>query len=149
MSLLAGLAAVLVMDRLFRLFAPPGTALWGIIFFATFPVSAVLQVPYAESLNTLLLAGSLYLLVRQRYLLAIPVVLLLGLSRPAGVPFAALVLAHLALRLWRDSGFRGDGAALAKATGLALASLAAAAAWPVIPQPAFASQSERPVMIRD
>jgi hypothetical protein len=131
-SLLAGLAAVLVMDRLFRLFAQPGTALWGVIFFATFPVSAVLQVPYAESLNTLLLAGSLYLLVRQRYLLAIPVVLLLGLSRPAGVPFAALVLAHLALRLWRDSGFRGDGAALAKATGLALASLAAAAAWPVI-----------------
>lgn len=96
----AGFAAALVIYLLFRRFAAPGTALWGVAFFATFPASPVLQVAYAESLSTLLLAAALYLLIRHRYWSAVPVVVLLCLSRPAGVPFAAVVGVHLALR-WR------------------------------------------------
>ena len=61
------------------------------MFVATFPVSPVLQVPYAESLNLLLLAAALLLVVERRYLWAMPVVVLMCLSRPTGVPFAATV----------------------------------------------------------
>jgi len=100
---LAGLAAALVIYRLFAVVAGaahPGTALWGTAFFATFPISPILQVGYAESLSTFLLAASLLLLVRRRYWAAVPVMVLMCLSRPAGVPFAAVVGIHLLLR-WR------------------------------------------------
>lgn len=97
---LAGLAAALMIYVLFKRFASPGTALWGVAFFATFPISPLLQVPYAESLSTFLLAAALYLLIRRRYWTAAPVVILLCLSRPAGVPFAAVVGIHLLLRWW-------------------------------------------------
>ncbi|WP_354235284.1 hypothetical protein [Arthrobacter sp. UYEF3] len=90
-AMLSGLAAALVIYRLFRHRASQRTALWGAVFVSTFPVSPVLQVPYAESLNLLLLASALLLVVRRRYLWAMPVVLLMCLSRPTGVPFAATV----------------------------------------------------------
>ncbi len=90
-AMLSGLAAALVIYRVFRRRASHRTALWGAVFVSTFPVSPVLQVPYAESLNLLLLAAALLLVVRRRYLWAMPVVLLMCLSRPTGVPFAATV----------------------------------------------------------
>lgn len=98
---LAGFGAALVIYKLFRNFAPAATAMWGVAFFATFPVSPVLAVPYAESLGTLFLAGALLLLIRRNYWGAIALVILLCLSRPAGVPVAAVVLLHLFLR-WRN-----------------------------------------------
>lgn len=100
----AGLAAVLVIYRLFRHVAAPSTALWGVGFFATFPLSPVLQVPYAESLGIFFLAAALHLLIKGNYWAAMPMVVLLCLTRPAGAPFAAVVLGHLLLRWWH----RGD-----------------------------------------
>jgi len=96
----AGLAAALMIYRLFREFASPGTALWGVTFFATFPISPILQIPYAESTSTFFLAAALYFLVRRNYWAAAPAVIFLCLSRPIGVPFAALVGIHLVLRWW-------------------------------------------------
>jgi hypothetical protein len=96
-----GVGAALVVYSLFRFKAGHGTALWGTVFFSSFPVSAVLQVPYAESLNVLLLAAALLLVVRRRYLSAMPVVVLMCLSRPTGVPFAAMVGLLLLYRLWQ------------------------------------------------
>lgn len=109
-AMLAGLAAALVVFRLFRLKATRRTALWGTLFVCTFPVSAVLQVPYAESLNLLLLAAALLLVVRRRYLWAMPVVLLMCLSRPTGVPFAAMVGLMFLYRLYPHllAVFRGS-----------------------------------------
>ncbi|WP_310055604.1 hypothetical protein [Arthrobacter ginsengisoli] len=89
-AMVCGLAAALVIFRLFRHRAAHSTALWGTVFVSTFPVSPVLQVPYAESLNLLLLAAALLLVVERRYLWAMPVVVLMCLSRPTGVPFAAM-----------------------------------------------------------
>ena len=120
-AMLAGLAAALVIYRLFRLKATHRTALWGSVFMATFPVAPVLQVPYAESLNLLLLAAALLLVVRRRYLWAMPVAVLMCLSRPTGVPFAAMagllflyrVYPHLEARfprLPRTAGEDGRGA---------------------------------------
>ena len=129
---LAGFAAVLLIYKLFRRYAPHGTALWAVLFVAVFPVSPILQVPYAESLNLALLAAALLLLVRRKYLLAIPVVVLMCLSRPVGVPFAALAGLHL---LWRIKQRRTDPLPtpeFLRAAALALVSCAAALAWPVL-----------------
>lgn len=90
-AMLSGWAAALVVYKLFRHKAAHAPALWGVAFFATFPVSAVLQVPYAEPLTLLLLAAALLLVVRRKYLGALPVVVLMCLSRPVGVPFAAML----------------------------------------------------------
>ncbi|WP_115787977.1 hypothetical protein [Arthrobacter silvisoli] len=153
-AMLAGLGASLVVFLLFREVAEPGAALWGVAFFSTFPVSAVLQVPYAEPLNLLLLAAALLLMVRRRYLAAMPVVVLMCLSRPTGVPFAAMVGLLLAYRCW-VTFVRGPAAApggavrpgvtlqsgmkerpgakeLAALAALVVVSGAAALAWPVL-----------------
>lgn len=143
-AMLAGWGAALVVYVLFRHKAAHAPALWGVAFFATFPVSAILQVPYAESLSLLLLAAALLLLVRRQYLRAIPVVVLLCLSRPVGVPFAAMLGLVLLRCLWERFGARqagrgqregthsnGDLAALAALTavGGSMALAWPAAAW--------------------
>ncbi|TWD57167.1 hypothetical protein FB478_1011336 [Arthrobacter sp. AG367] len=138
-AMLAGWAAALVVYTLFRQKAAHVPAMWGVAFFSTFPVSAVLQVPYAEPLSLLLLAAALLLVVRRQYLWAIPVVLLLCLSRPVGVPFAAmagLLLVFRAAAHVRKGRQRGaDEAAhslrdLAALTGLTAVAGVSALAWP-------------------
>ncbi len=143
-AMLAGWGAALVVYVLFRHKASHVPALWGVAFFATFPVAAVLQVPYAESLSLLLLAAALLLVIRRQYLWAIPVVVLLCLSRPVGVPFAAMLglilLRHLWVRFGRAKAgsvqregthSNGDLAALAGLTGVGgvMALAWPAAAW--------------------
>lgn len=128
----AGLAATLMVYVLFTRFAAESTALWGTIFFATFPISAILQIGYAESLTVFLLAAALYLLSERRYWWAIPVVIALDLSRPVGAPFAAVVGLHLLLRWWnrqRDPFPPKDAVAGA---ALLIVSAMMAFAWPLI-----------------
>lgn len=138
-AMLAGWAAALVVYTLFRQKAAHVPTMWGVAFFSTFPVSAVLQVPYAEPLSLLLLAAALLLVVRRQYLWAIPVVFLLCLSRPVGVPFAAmagLLLVFRAAAHVRKGRQRGaDEAAhslrdLAALTGLTAVAGVSALAWP-------------------
>lgn len=142
-AVVAGLGTAMVVYKLFREFAGRSTALWALTFFAMFPVSAILQVPYAESLNTLLLAGSLLLVVRRKYLGAMPVVLLMCLSRPTGVPFAAMAGLLLLHHLWKRFGRRtGPDAVpadtvptlrdLGSLAALVVVSVAGALAWPAI-----------------
>ncbi|MHC6593315.1 hypothetical protein [Arthrobacter sp. C152] len=155
-AMLAGWGAALVVYPLFRCRAAHGPAMWGVAFFATFPVSAVLQVPYAEPLSLLLLATALLLVVRRQYLWAIPVVVLLCLSRPVGVPFAASLGLLLVIRaVARFRGGRpgapgeeapslGDLAALAGLTAVAgLSALAwPAAAWAATGDPLAYTKTE-------
>ena len=138
-AMTAGLGAALVTYRLFRHKASQAASLWGIVFFSTFPVAPVLQVPYAESLNLLLLASALLLLVRRQYVWAMPVVLLMCLSRPTGVPFAAMAGLLLCYRLWQHfrSAERGEGSShspgeLWRLAGLTMVSGVGALMWPVI-----------------
>ncbi|RKR20439.1 hypothetical protein [Arthrobacter oryzae] len=100
-ALFSGLGAALVAYRIFRHRAPHRTALWGTVFLAAFPVAPVLQVPYAESLNLLLLGAALLLVLERRYLWAMPVVVLMCLSRPTGVPFAAMTGLLFLYRMWQ------------------------------------------------
>lgn len=134
-AMLSGLAAALVVYVLFRHKAAHGPSLWAVAFFATFPVSAVLQVPYAEPLSLLLLAASLLFVVRRQYLWAIPVVVVLCLSRPVGVPFAAMLGLLLILRLVRrfrggDDAARPSGRDFAALTILTAVAGLSALAWP-------------------
>ncbi|WP_234399274.1 hypothetical protein [Psychromicrobium lacuslunae] len=134
---LAGLAASLMIYRLFRLFASTVTASWAMVFLLTFPISPILQVPYAESLNLFFLAAALYLVIKHRYLLAIPVVLLSALSRPVGVAFALFFFLHLLVRFLPSRRFSyrlDDFPASQRLTGLLLllVSGVAAFAWPLI-----------------
>lgn len=116
-AMVSGLGAALVIYSLFRRKASHRTALWGTVFFSTFPASAVLQVPYAESLNLLLLASALLLVVERRYVWAMPAVVLMCLSRPTGVPFAAMLgLLFLYLSWQRYAGRRGKEAGSAAVT---------------------------------
>ncbi|WP_422933767.1 hypothetical protein [Sinomonas sp. P47F7] len=131
-AMAAGFAAALVVYRLFRHFAGHETSIWGVAFFAFFPVSAILQVPYAESLGTVFLAWALLWIVERRYLLAIPVVAVACLTRPVGVPLAAM-LAILFLVRWVGRRRRplAPGEVLRLAV-LTVATAASALAWPAI-----------------
>ncbi|WP_394939156.1 hypothetical protein [Psychromicrobium sp. YIM B11713] len=134
---LAGLAASLMSYALFRLFASTVTATWAVAFLLTFPISPILQVPYAESLNLFLLAAALYLVIKHRYLLAMPVVLLSALSRPVGLAFALFFFLHLLLRMLPAKDFEPrkpqlSATQLLSALALLLVSALAAFAWPLI-----------------
>ena len=129
-SLAAGAGTAVLMRSLVARVAGPSLALWSVVLFFCFPAAPVLQLAYAESLSLLLLVGVLWCLQRHRYLLAIPVVLLTGLSRPIGLPVAALVGVHIVGRLWHREGRPGAGT-IAALAGLLVTSGVAAAAWPV------------------
>ena len=133
-AMLSGLAAALVLYILFRHRVPHGTAMWAVAFFATFPVSGILQVPYAEPLTILLLGAALLLVLRRQYYAAMPVVVLMCLSRPVGVPFAAMLGLLFVCRLvqrgrGRDSPVHTPRE-LGSLAGLAVLSGASALVWP-------------------
>ncbi|WP_434993591.1 hypothetical protein [Arthrobacter sp. Ld5] len=134
----AAAAASLVIYRLFMLRTEHRTALAGVAVVSFAPVAAVLQVPYAESLHLLLLASALYLVSVRRYGAAMPVVVLMALARPAGVPFAIAVGILFLHALWtarrgRDPRDRREaGSTVLPLFLLGVVSSAAAVAWPII-----------------
>ena len=75
-------------------------AVLAVAFWCLLPSAPVLQVAYTEALAALLLSGTLLLLVRRHYLWAVPVVLLLGLTRAVAATLVLVVLCHGWLR-WR------------------------------------------------
>jgi hypothetical protein len=129
-SLLCGFAAAVLVYRLFRRRAARTEALLGVAVLGVFPTAPVLQYSYSEALCVLALAASLYLLTTRRYLAALPAVAVLGLTRPAAVPFALVVLAHLVVR-WREREVDPfPPAAVAKVLLLGAVSTLAALAMP-------------------
>lgn len=66
-------------------------ALWALAVYALSPASPIFVTGYAEALSTLFLALCTWCVVRNRYLLLLPVALCAALSRPVGVPLGAFV----------------------------------------------------------
>jgi hypothetical protein len=101
-STLACLAVCLLMYRLFRTRASDGQALFAVALFQFQAAAPILQIGYAESLALLLIVAVLLCLVRQRYLLALPLLPILALTRPVMVPMAfllvVLTIGHLVFR---------------------------------------------------
>ncbi|MBT2501465.1 hypothetical protein J7E22_02810 [Curtobacterium sp. ISL-83] len=94
-SLLAGWGAALVFRRLMGQFLEPGRATFATVLFCVAPVSAMFQVAYAEAMGLFLLLVALLLMVDRRWWTMLPVVLLLGMTRPTGLAFALLVVVFL------------------------------------------------------
>ncbi|WP_262364456.1 hypothetical protein [Arthrobacter echini] len=137
-ALAASAGASLVIYRLFRLRAGHGSALAGVALVSFAPVAAILQVPYAESLLLLLLASALYLVSTHHYYAAMPVVVLMGLARPVGVPFALAVGLLVLHAVWR-ARTAGGSAERHRATWqvlplflLGVVSSLAAITWPAV-----------------
>lgn len=129
-SVLAGAGAALVVYRLFREHLDASTALFGVVVFSAAPVSPVFQVAYAESLHLLLLALALLLLVRRRYVLLIPVVVLMGFTRPSALAFALLLGLHLVVRIVRRSRDPFRPGELWAVIGATAVSVVVGFAWP-------------------
>jgi hypothetical protein len=131
-SLVFSLAGALMFHRLMRQVLAPGSALFAVLLLSIAPLSAIMQVAYAESMALFFLTLALYLLVRRRYLWMLPVVAILDLTRPIGPPFALLMLAHLGYRWFtrlRDPFSRSARYRVILVTAF---SLVMAAAWPAI-----------------
>lgn len=131
-ALLCGFgAAVLIGLMLRRRLGEPATYCV-VVLWASFPASVTLQLAYSESLAVLVLVGYLYALSRERWLVATLVAVLLGLSRPIGVPLGVVTLVVVVLR-WRQRGQRPVarreyGAMLASLVGCGVAGLL----WPAV-----------------
>jgi hypothetical protein len=107
-SLVAGWGAALVFRRLMGRFLDPTRATFGTVLFCVAPVSAMFQVAYAESMGLFLLLVALLLLVERRFWTMLPVVLLLGMTRPTGLAFALLMGAFVVVWVVRPTWLRHD-----------------------------------------
>jgi hypothetical protein len=94
-SVAFALGAALLFQRLMSRTLPEGSALFATVLFCVAPLSPILQVAYAESMQLFVLFLALILLLDRRYVLLIPVVIVLSFTRPSGLAFAAALLFHL------------------------------------------------------
>jgi hypothetical protein len=135
-SFVAGWGAALVFRRLMGRFLDPARATFATVLFCVAPVSVVFQVAYAEAMGLFLLLVALLLLVQRRFWTMLPVVLLLGMTRPTGLAFA-LLMGLFVLAWWiRPSWVRTDlpltvGRAVPPVT-VAVVSGLVGLAWPAI-----------------
>jgi hypothetical protein len=135
-SVVCGAVACLVLYRLLRHSLSEAQSLIAVLLFCVAPTSPLLQLAYAESAAMMLTAITLLLLVRRRYVLVFPVVLLLGLTRPSGLAFAAAMGLYVLVRYLRRSREpfdRSDWLPTVALTvwGLVVGFLWPAAAWAV------------------
>lgn len=129
-SLIAGAAATVLLQRLVRTRASAPQARWATVFFCFGPMSFLLQVGYAESLALALTFASLLLLVRRHYLALIPVAAAAALTRPGALAIAVAIGVHLFSR-WSGSdrpGWRDRVHIVLAGISVSIAGLA----WPVI-----------------
>ncbi len=97
-SVAFSLGAALMVYRMLRLVLPAETTLFAVVLFCFGPLSPILQVSYAESMHAFLLAAALFLLMKRRYVVIIPVIAVLALTRPSGLAFALALGLHIVHR---------------------------------------------------
>lgn len=98
-SAACAVGAALVFHRLVSTWLTPTQAMWSVALFCFNPLSPILQVSYAESMQALMLGVALLLLVRREYWALLPVVTLMALTRPSGLAFALALGIHLLHRI--------------------------------------------------
>ncbi|MEN9989104.1 MAG: hypothetical protein RL508_83 [Actinomycetota bacterium] len=100
-SLVLSFALAVMIYKLFRLKFDEGVSLWGLTLFGFWATSPVLQVGYAETLGLLFLTGGLYYLLQHRYLMAVPWLVGLSVTRPGMVSFAAMLFGMWIVRWFK------------------------------------------------
>ncbi|ERK73039.1 hypothetical protein [Leifsonia aquatica] len=132
-SVVCAAGAALVLHRLLRRVGlSESTTLFAVVLFCVAPVSPLFQLAYAESLQLLLLAVALLLLVDRRYGWLFPVTLVMAFTRPSGLAFALALGLHVVYR-WvrrRDDPFPVRERVLS--VSLTVFSGLAGLAWPAI-----------------
>ncbi|MGN8050689.1 hypothetical protein ACTJKO_13480 [Curtobacterium sp. 22159] len=135
-SLLFGWGAALVFRRLTGRFLDPSRATFATVLFCVAPVSVMFQVAYAESMGVFLLLVALLLLLDRRWWAMLPVVLLLGMTRPTGLAFALLIVLFLGAWVVRPSWVREASPLTVRRSVppavVAVVSALVGLAWPVI-----------------
>jgi len=94
-SVAFALGAALLFYKLMARVIPARDALFAVVLFCTAPLSPILQVGYAESMQLFFLFLALLLFQDRRYYLMIPVIAVAALTRPSGLAFAVMLLLHL------------------------------------------------------
>jgi len=132
-----GALAVLVVHRVVTEGAPraveawPGLPLATVALVCAFPPAAVLQAAYTESLALLLVAATLWAMVRRQYALAAVLMVALGFTRAVALPMVVVVVVHALVR-WqaRRRGERFDRWQVAQVTGLGVVAVLSGLVWP-------------------
>lgn len=126
----AGGAALLFHRLMARVI--PESALFATALFCFAPLSPILQVSYAESMHTFLLALALLLLLQRRYAVLIPVIALMALTRPSGLAFALALCLHVVHRFVTRARDPFPGWERILAIGVAVFSGIMGLAWPFL-----------------
>ncbi|HEX3678444.1 MAG TPA: hypothetical protein VHU90_01850 [Galbitalea sp.] len=90
--------AALVFYRLLEPQLGGSTALFSVVLFCFAPLSPILQVDYAESMQLFFLACSLLYLLRRNYWMMLPFVAFMSFTRPTGLAFALAMGLHVVYR---------------------------------------------------
>lgn len=117
------LGTALLLYRLMNRVLPPTTALFSVAIFCFAPLSAILQVAYAESMALFLLVLALYWLMKHQYWMLFPVIAVMSLTRPSGLAFALALGLHVVYRWWvrdRESFPRREAIAAIAATAFSV-----------------------------
>ena len=121
----AGLGAAFVFHRLMSRVLDANTALFATVLFCVAPVSPMLQLAYAESLQLLFVSLLLLLLVERQWALMAPVIVIASLTRPTGLAWAMTLGLYLLYRWWqaragRDTFERREQLAVLGVTALSV-----------------------------
>lgn len=100
-SLAFGLATALVFHRLMSRLLDSNTAMFAVVLFCIAPVSPMMQLAYAESLQMFFVALLLLLLVERRWLAMAPVIVLASFTRPTGLAWALTLGLYVLYRWWQ------------------------------------------------
>ncbi|MBI5160522.1 MAG: hypothetical protein HY996_03770 [Micrococcales bacterium] len=131
-SVLSSAGAALLFHRMLSLRLSPGAALWGVTLFCFAPLSPILQVGYAEPLQLLLLMAALLLVMQRRYLWTLPLILVMGFTRPTGLAFALFLGLHLVQRVLARRTEPLPRGQILQILGAGAASVAVGFAWSAI-----------------
>jgi hypothetical protein len=131
-NLVAGGTAMVVLFTLVERTAGRFVAGAAVLLTCCFVAAPLFQAAYSESLSLLLVCTVLLLIARRHYAWAVPVVVLLSLTRLVTPPLAIVVLVHAGLRLRnraRDPIRPGESVWMMV---LAVVSAASVLAWPTV-----------------
>ena len=131
-SVACSLGTALLFYRLMRRVQPDSTALFAVVLFCAAPLSPLLQFGYAESMQLLLLTLALLLVLQRRYLVLVPVIALMALTRPSGLAFALFLALHVGYRWYSRARDPFPVREAVTASSVAVFSGLMGLAWPAI-----------------
>lgn len=132
-SLVAAAGTSLVLFRLILdVTGRSDQAVFTVVLFQAAPIAVLQQIAYAESLQWLEIALILWLILRRRFVLMLPLLILMGLTRPGVLGFAFALALYATYRWWRRQREPFPARQVAAVSVAAVTALASGIAWMVI-----------------